>query len=125
MLVCVREVLGWERSEIGRGQNGFMEGRVHQREPELRRHQTGLSSSWISLVGADLGGGGVNKKRGKKKAKTRSLNTFSWATVVGPKNNQLPFQNYLLQCFQFLVFSKISSIQMNPKLPLLVFFFFT
>ena len=52
----------------------------------------------------------------------RSLNTFSWATVVGPKNNQLAFQNYLLQCFQFLVFSKISGIQTNPKLPLLVFF---
>ena len=60
MLVCVREVLGWERSEIGRGQNGFMEGRVHQREPELQRHRTGLSFSWISLVGVDLGGRGVN-----------------------------------------------------------------
>ena len=69
MLVCVRVVLGWERSEIGRGQNGFMEGRVHQREPELQRHRTGLSFSWISLVGADLGGGGVNKKRGKKRQK--------------------------------------------------------
>ena len=69
MLVCVREVLGWERSEIGRGQNGFMEGRVHQREPELRWHRTGLSSLWISLVGADLGGRGVNKKREKKRQK--------------------------------------------------------
>ena len=60
MLVCVREVLGWERSEIGRGRNGFMEGRAHQREPDFRRHRTGLSSSWISLVGVDLGGRGVN-----------------------------------------------------------------
>ena len=63
--LCER-VLGWERSEIGRGQNGFMEGRVHQREPNLRWHRTGLSSSWISLVGVDLGGRGVNKKRQKR-----------------------------------------------------------
>ena len=46
-----REVLRWERSEIGEeGEPRFMEGRVHQREPDLRRNRTRLSSSWVSLL---------------------------------------------------------------------------
>ena len=46
-----REVLRWERSEIGEeGEPRFMEGRVHQRELDPRRNRTGLSSSWVSLL---------------------------------------------------------------------------
>ena len=47
-----REVLQWERSEIGdEGEPRFMEGRVHQRELDLCRNWIGLSSSWVSLLG--------------------------------------------------------------------------
>ena len=54
------------------------------------------------------------KKKKRKKRKKATILSVEATIVLAPKNQQA-FKNYLLQCFQFLVSNKISSIQTDPK----------
>ena len=89
-------------------------------QPDLRRRRTESSSSWISLMGMDMRRHALRwekteiKKKKRKKRKKATILSAEATTVLAPKNQQA-FKNYLLQCFQFSVFNKISSIQTDPK----------
>ena len=95
-------------------------------QPDLRRRRTGSSSSWISLMGMDMRRHALRwekteikkkkkeKKKKRKKRKKATILSVEATIVLAPKNQQA-FKNYLLQCFQFLVSNKISSIQTDPK----------
>ena len=54
------------------------------------------------------------KKKKRKKRKKATILSVEATIVLAPKNQQA-FKNYLLQCFQFSVSNKISSIQTDPK----------
>ena len=86
-------------------------------QPDLRRRRTGSSSSWISLMGMDMRRHALRWEKTeikKKKRKKATILSVEATIVLAPKNQQA-FKNYLLQCFQFSVSNKISSIQTDPK----------